>query len=168
MEKWNAYNRDGKLINKILIRGEEIPQGMYHLVCEVLVKHRDGTYLCMKRSYDKKNYPGYYELSAGGAAILNEDKYTCIKRELKEETGLICNKFTQIGFMIDEDAKCLFYSFLCVVDCDKNSIILQEGETIGYKWINKEELINYINSNQIMDRQKKRYCTYLKKIGIID
>lgn len=167
MEKWNAYDKNGKLIDKILIRGENIPSGMYHLVCEVIVKHKDGTYLCMQRSYNKKGYPGYYEVSAGGAALIGEDKFTCIKRELKEETGLICDEFTQIGFMIEEDAKCLFYSFLCVVDCGKDSIILQEGETINYKWINEKELIDFINSNQMMDRQKRRYFAYFKKEGFI-
>ena len=45
MEKWDAY--DGHL-NKIdgltLIRGEEIPDGVFHLCCEIIVKHADGTY----------------------------------------------------------------------------------------------------------------------------
>ncbi|WP_026499337.1 hypothetical protein [Butyrivibrio sp. WCD2001] len=46
MEIWDAY--DAKL-NKIdetsLIRGEEIPDGMFHLCCEIIVRHKDGTYL---------------------------------------------------------------------------------------------------------------------------
>ena len=35
MEKWDAYTREGNLANKVLIRGEEIPNGLYHLACEV-------------------------------------------------------------------------------------------------------------------------------------
>ena len=35
MEKWDAYTRNGNLANKVLIRGEEIPNGLYHLACEV-------------------------------------------------------------------------------------------------------------------------------------
>ena len=50
MELWDAY--DAKL-NKIdgmtLIRGEEVPDGVFHLVCEIIVRHADGTYLLMQR-----------------------------------------------------------------------------------------------------------------------
>lgn len=104
MEKWDAYDKNGKLIDKILIRGENIPSGMYHLVCEVIVKHKDGTYLCMQRSYDKKGYPGYYEVSAGGASLMGEDKFTCIKRELKEETGLDLKEILTISPMVYSSA----------------------------------------------------------------
>ena len=45
IEKWDAYD---KYFNKIadgsLIRGEVIPDGVYHLVGEIIVKHTDGTY----------------------------------------------------------------------------------------------------------------------------
>ena len=100
MEKWDAYTRNGNLVNKVLIRGEEIPDGLYHLACEVLVKHIDGSYLCMKRAMTKSYYPGYYEATAGGSALLGEDKYQCIKRELVEETGISCEKFDEIGYKI--------------------------------------------------------------------
>lgn len=49
MEKWNAYKKDGTLTDIILVRDEPIPEGLYHLVCEVLVRHVDGSYLCMYR-----------------------------------------------------------------------------------------------------------------------
>ena len=42
IEKWDAYD---KYFNKIadgsLIRGEVIPDGVYHLVGEIIVKHTD-------------------------------------------------------------------------------------------------------------------------------
>lgn len=167
MEKWDAYTREGNLVNKVLIRGEEIPNGFYHLVCEVLVKHVDGSYLCMKRSMSKPNYPGYYEATAGGSALLGEDKYQCIKRELAEETGIICKEYEEIGYKIFDDDKCLFYSFVCVVDCDKNSITLQEGETEGYKWMKEKEFRDFVNSDRMIEIQKRRYYNYFVRQGLI-
>ena len=38
---------------------------MYHLVCEVIVKHTDGTYLLMQRDKNK-HYGEYWEATAGG------------------------------------------------------------------------------------------------------
>ena len=30
---------------------------------------------------------------------------------------------------------------MCVADFEKNSVVLQEGETINYKWVDKEMLL---------------------------
>ena len=42
MEIWDAYYRDGTLAGVDLIRVEDVPDGLYHLICEVLVRHTDG------------------------------------------------------------------------------------------------------------------------------
>lgn len=89
MEFWDGYFRDGTRANIDLIRGDVLPDGLYHLVCEVLVQHKDGDYLLMKRDLSKRNYGGYYEATAGGSALKGEDKMACIKRELLEETGIV-------------------------------------------------------------------------------
>ena len=88
MEIWDAYDSDFNIIEGMtLIRGEEnsIPDGIYHLVCTILVKHTDGTYLLMKRDLSK-TYPGMWEATAGGSALKGEDPLTCAFRELREET----------------------------------------------------------------------------------
>ena len=62
MELWDAYDMNlNKIKDKTLIRGEAVPDGMYHLVCEVIVKHTDGTYLLMRRDKNK-HYGEYWEL----------------------------------------------------------------------------------------------------------
>lgn len=115
----------------------------------------------------KTNYPGYYETTAGGSALLGEDKNQCIKRELAEETGIICKEYEEIGYKIFDDDKCLFYSFVCVVDCDKNSITLQESETEGYKWMKEKEFRDFVNSDRMIEIQKRRYYNYFVRQGVI-
>ena len=87
MELWDAYTRDGVKTGEILVRDEPIPAGRYHLVCEVLVRHVDGSYLCMIRSRQKPNYPLYPECTAGGSALMGDDPLCCIRRELFEQHG---------------------------------------------------------------------------------
>lgn len=77
MELWDAYDRDEKRTGGELVRGEPIPDGLYHLVCEVLVRHADGDYLLMKRARSKKGYPGLYEATAGGSALKGEAPIDC-------------------------------------------------------------------------------------------
>ncbi len=165
MEKWSLYNRDGTLTDEVQYRGEPIPKGLYAMGCEVLVRHADGSYLCMKRSAVKKVYPGFYETSAGGGALWRETAYDCIKRELYEETGIACDDFTLVEKNIDDDRGFIFYSFTCTVDIDKDSIVLQEGETDGYLWMNEKDFIEFINSDRAIDTQVDRYRKYFASIG---
>ena len=165
MEIWDGYLKDGTLANYDLVRGEPIPNGMYHLASEILVKHIDGDYLLMKRDTRKTNYGGYYEATAGGSALKGEDKISCAKRELLEETGISSNNLQEIGHYTSHDT--IYYNFLCVTDCDKSSIILQKGETISYKWISESDFIAFVNSNEMIDIQRMRYRNFFIKMGYI-
>lgn len=88
MEIWDAYTRDGKKTGATLIRGEVIPDGVYHLISDVLCIHDDGDHLIMRRSHTKDIYASHWEATAGGSALQGEDALQCAMRELKEETGL--------------------------------------------------------------------------------
>lgn len=167
MEIWDGYRADGTLANVDLIRGEEIPQGIYHLVCEVLVRHTDGDYLLMRRSTEKPNYGGYWEATAGGSALKGEDKFSCIQRELLEETGIAANDFTELARFVSDDSQCIFHTFLCVTDCDKASVRLQDGETDAYKWVTEKAFIRFVHSDKMIERQKKRYSKYFLEQGYI-
>ncbi len=50
MELWDAYDGNfSKIDGMTLVRGNEIPDGVFHLVSEIIVRHSDGTYLLMQR-----------------------------------------------------------------------------------------------------------------------
>ena len=168
MEIWDGYYRDGTPADTELVRGEPIPDGLYHLVCEVLVQHIDGDYLLMQRDKSKPNYGGYYEATAGGSALKGENLYECIKRELYEETGIKSENFQEIERFVFDDDKCIFHTFLCITDCDKNSITLQKGETMSYKWVNEEEFIKFVHSKEMISTQKKRYMEFFKEKGYLN
>ena len=165
MEIWDAYRPDGTLAGYDLVRGEPIPDGLYHLVSEILVRHIDGEYLLMQRDPRKPNYGGYYEATAGGSALKGEDAYCCAKRELREETGIDAGALTNIGRFVSHNT--IYGIFLCVTDCDKNSVKLQEGETVSYKWISEAEFIDFVNSDAMIQAQRQRYLPYLKQMGYV-
>ena len=165
MEIWDGYWADGSLANKDLVRGEPIPNGLYHMVCEILVRHTDGDYLLMQKDFCKPNFGGYYEATAGGSALKGEDKITCAKRELLEETGITATLLEEIGRYISHDT--IYYQFLCITDCDKTTVSLQEGETVAYRWLTENEYIAFVNSANMIPIQKIRYADFLKKSGYI-
>ena len=142
MEVWDAYDaKFQQITNTFLRRGETIPDGFYHLVCEVIVRHYDGTYLLMQRDPHKR-FGGMWEATAGGSALQGESPLACAIRELREETGIIAQKLTELGRMVNHTTHTIYTDFLCVTNWNKKSVILQQGETVAYKWISGNELIN--------------------------
>lgn len=167
MELWDAYTRNGVKTGGVLVRGQRMWPGIYHLVCEVLVRHIDGSFLCMIRSREKPNYPLYPECTAGGSALLGEDPLTCIRRELREETGIECDEFQEVNRTIREYYATIFHSYICTVDWPKDAITMQEGETEGYQWLSEEEFIELLNSDRMIPGQPERMREYYKKMGYL-
>lgn len=142
-ELWDAYDKDFNRIEGItLVRGESIPNGMYHLIADIVVKHTDKTYLLMQRDYNK-HWGGLWELTAGGSALLGESPLDCAIRELREETGIESENFEYYGTVVSEEYHTIYAEFLCTTNCNKDTILLQEGETIAYKWLTEDELENF-------------------------
>ena len=52
---------------------------MYHIVSEVVVRHRDGRYLLMLRDPNKPICPGEWEIGAGGCKLLRFHPYYSAK-----------------------------------------------------------------------------------------
>ena len=87
MELWDLYNARRELAGRDHIRGEEIPQGYYHLVVHTWIRNHKGEYLISQRSADRPAYPLMWEC-IGGSVIKGEDSLTGALRETREEVGL--------------------------------------------------------------------------------
>lgn len=153
MELWDAYDRNlNKIKDMNLIRGERIPEGIFHLVCDIIVKHTDESYLLMQRD-SRKHFGGMWEATAGGSALQNETPLECAVRELREETGIVSEDLIEVGRVTTNDT--VYVEFLCVTNCDKGSIVLQDGETIAYKWVSRNELVTMKKSELVTERMQK-------------
>ncbi len=139
VETWDAYLEDGTLAGCDLIRGEAIPRGLFHLVSEVVVRHRDGSILLMQRDYGKEVYPGLYEVGAGGSALKGETPDQAARRELLEETGIVAGELQPIYRCVGENA--IYHGYLCETDWDKQRVTLQEHETIDFQWLSPGEFL---------------------------
>ena len=140
-EIWDAYDRTLNRLDHIhLIRGEQIPNNMYHLVCEIVVQHRDGSYLLMQRDH-RKHLGGMWELTAGGSALAGETPLACALRELREETGIVTDGLTELCRIVHDEHHSIYVEFLCITDQDKSNVSLQAGETIAFQWVDRESLL---------------------------
>ena len=161
-EVWDAYDNKFNIIeNRTLVRGEAIPDGIYHLVCEIIVKHIDGTYLLMQRDF-RKHLGGKWEVTAGGSALKGETPLMGAIRELKEETGLEAKGIKEIQRIVHDGHHSLYVEYLCVTDCEKDSISLQEGETVDYKWVDRDVLLEMGEK----EMSSKRAMELIKELDI--
>ncbi len=161
MEIWDAYNIDGTLAGVDLIQGEKIPDGLRHIVVDTFVMHKDGSILLMQRDWNKPFYPGFYESGASGSVLKGENFLEGALRELKEETGIVSSNLEPIYEVITKHT--IYKGFFCLTDIPKESVTLQEGETIGYKWVSKEEFLEIFKSDKFPPRLRERLDNFIKR-----
>lgn len=87
MELWDLYNKNRELTGNDHIRGEEIPEGYYHLVVHVWIKNSKGQYLISQRSANHPTFPLLWEC-VGGSVLKDENSLQGALREVKEEVGI--------------------------------------------------------------------------------
>lgn len=87
MELWDLYNERRELTGRDHVRGEEVPQGCYHLVVHIWIRNSKGEYLISQRSADRPTFPLMWEC-VGGSVVKGEDSLTGALRETQEEVGL--------------------------------------------------------------------------------
>lgn len=140
MELWDAYDSQfHKLEGITLVRGQPLPDGVFHLTCDVLVRHTDGEYLITRR-VPQKPYGGMWEATSGGSALRGESAAECARRELREETGIDLPDLQFLGQVVSPETRTIYMEYLGVTACQKDSVRLQEGETDDYRWVSAKEL----------------------------
>ena len=105
MEKWDLYTRKRECTGREQIRGEDIPEGLYHLVVHVWLKNHQGQYLISKRSADRPTHPLMWECP-GGSVLLGETSLHGAVREVEEEVGvrLVPENGRQVFFTVRDSA----------------------------------------------------------------
>lgn len=161
IELWDAYYPDGTLAGCDLVRGEKIPAGLRHVVVEVLVMHKDGTILLTQRDFGKPNYPGFWESSAGGSVLKGERAIDGAKRELLEETGISADgELESLYYVVSDES--IYRGYLCVTDIPKDHVRLQKGETIAFRWVDKQEFREVFYSDQYTNGLRERLREFVE------
>ena len=122
----------------------------------MLVRHTDGSYLLTRRD-PRKHYGGLWEATAGGSALRGETPLDCARRELREETGIRAEELRELGRVRSAN----YVEFLCETDWPKDRVTLQEGETVAYRWVSREELIA-MRKEELVTKRMQGFLTELQ------
>ena len=146
-----------------------------HEVAITAIIIKDGKYLIVRRSANKKRFPGMWTVPGGKmetSDYLKLPKDTkfywynvlerTLKREVKEEVGLDITNIeyiTSLATVHDDRSPSLVIS--CVADYVNGKVKLQEGETDQFAWVSlkeakKYELIDGIYDELVMTEKHRR------------
>ena len=91
MEFFDIYDAYGNKTGRQVPHGYKLQDGEYRFISHLLIFNSKNELLIQKRAEDKYDWPGYYDLSAGGGVNAGETSYQAAKRECKEEYhGKLC------------------------------------------------------------------------------
>lgn len=162
-EVWALFDEHGARTGETIVRGEEVPAGRYHAVAEVFVRHADGEYLFMQRDAKKIGCPGLWECGAGGGVQQGETPEEAAWRELKEETGITRGTLREIGRQTD--GSMVLTHYLLETDVDKESVTLQQGETMAHRWMTYEDACAFVQTPACVPFLKTRFEQYREEMN---
>src|SRR4051812_49193324 len=111
------------------------------VICANVFIHKDGKYLVLKRSEQKKYAPGVLH-PVGGKVDLNENPYETAVREAREETGITVKDLNLRAVLLelkplsDEPYNWVIYHFIGEYDSG-DTIETEEGEL---QWLTADEI----------------------------
>ncbi len=136
-----------------------------HEIAITAIIVKDGKYLIVRRSPEKKRFPGMWVVPGGrleAKDYLELPKDTehywynvlerTLKREVQEEVGLEIENIeyvTSLATVHADGAPSLVIS--CAADYVSGDVRLEEGETVEYAWVSLEEAKNYSLIDGIYD-----------------
>ena len=140
MELWELYDHAGNKTDKVIKRGEKIPEGYCFHCIETWVLNEKKEVLLTKRHPQKPSYPLYWE-PTGGGVVKGEDSKDAAIREVFEETGIAIEEknLNYMGRYIGDTYMIDTYIYFLEGN-PYPELKLQKEEVIDYRWVSVDEL----------------------------
>ncbi len=163
-EVWDAYDADGNKLGFDLYRdeAEKIPEGIYHIVAEIITVTKQKEVLITQRD-PRKPFGTQWEFT-GGSVTKGESPLSGAVRELLEETGIrqFPENLTLLKIMTSGNG--LYYIYANTVESHDVHVELQEGETVAYRFVPQEELKAAVNSDIFALPVREKFPMYEKTL----
>jgi len=147
-EIWDLYDASGRKTSRTMLRGEEVPAGMYHLGVHIWPINSSGEFLIQQRSMTVQWKPGLWAVT-GGSAVSGEDALTAARRELFEELGYRAqeDEIQRIACLRRTNSFCNVFSIR--LDCPEEDFVLQKEEVSAVKWCSAERMLRMVSENMM-------------------
>ena len=140
VEYWDLFDESRNYLGISHIRGNVIPEGMYHLVVHAWIMDRSGNFLISQRQKGRTDELLWER--TGGSALMGETSLESAFREVEEELGIDirgCRHFF-IKSVKREQYRDFFDSWLFLVDNKDINCKINEEEVIAWRWASMEDM----------------------------
>ena len=154
MELWDLYTKDRVKTGQTMIRGDKLPENLYHMVVHACVFNKKGEMLVQQRQPFKSGWSNMWDITMGGSATAGDTSQTAVERELREELGL------EISFEGIRPALTIHQEdgfddiYVVEKEVDLSTLKLQYEEVQAAKWASREEIMKMIGEGVFIPYHK--------------
>ncbi len=150
MELWDIYNKYRKNTGNIHQRGIKTKEGEYHLAVRVWIVNSKNELLIQRRQLESITWPGMWDASASGSAILGDNSKETAIKETMEEIGLdisgdILEPIFTVKFKNGFDDNYLVHRELNIED-----LKLGNEEVLDAKWATMHEIREMVSNEEFI------------------
>ncbi len=164
MEIWDLYTKYRRKTGKEHIRGEQIPEGYYHLVVHVWIRNKNGEYLISQRAANRPTFPLMWEC-VGGSVLKGEESVDGAIREAKEEIGIVLEPsqgkklFSKIRDVIDgQPFQDIMDVWLFEYDGEAQLENATTDEAVDCKWMSVDDIKKLYDSGKLVYTLDYFFC----------
>ena len=148
MEAWDLYTQDRVKTGQTMLRGDPVPEGLFHLQVHVCIFNEQGEMLIQQRQSTKRWYAGLWDYSVGGSAVAGDTSLAAAERETLEELGLqvsLAGRKPAVtrwyGAMIDD-------YYILPLNVALSDLHLQREEVQAVRWASREDILTLLAQGQ--------------------
>lgn len=156
-ELWDLYDKDRMLLPQTMLRGEMVPEGCYHLICESWVI--SGDKVLVTRRHPNKTQGGKFECT-GGSALHGENTSQAMVRELKEEIGLTVSEDELILIYTNVGKNYIWDTFVVKKSINLDELNLLKNEVISAHLFDYSEVKELMEQGKFVSILKNRFEAY--------
>ncbi len=154
MEYFDLYDKDRRPLGTVMERGTPVPKNMYRLVVHICVFDGEARMLIQKRADCVENWPGRWDLTAGGSVIAGETSSQAAEREIREEIGLVLDLGNQLPLVTVYFSEGFDDIYAVFCKPDKSRLSLQEEEVCGVQWASEDAICAMIDNGAFIPYDK--------------
>jgi isopentenyldiphosphate isomerase len=154
MELWEVYDKNRQKKGRTMVRGSQISEGDFHMVVHVCLFNSNDEMLIQQRQPFKEGWPGMWDVSVGGSALVGETSVDAAERETKEEIGF-SYPFESVRPALTVNFSFGFDDYYVIrVDAPVESFTLQQEEVKEVRWATCEEILEMIDTGDFIPYHK--------------
>lgn len=150
MEIWDIYDQYRKKTEKTHEKGKKTKEGEYHLAVRVWILNSKDELLIQRRQLDSMTWPGMWDASAAGSAIMGDTSEETAIKETMEEIGVNITDYPLEPLFTVKFKNGFDDNYLVRLDVEREKLTLEKEEVLDAKWASFDEIKEMVSKEEFI------------------